>query len=356
MDKVLPLLNVKTPEWGKALQVIREDDETSALAVDPPTGKTALHCAAAAGATGVHETKQRRTVIETLLRRHPEVTSLRCQEKGYTPLAYAVHTIDIDVIDEDAEVVKALLNANPAAMRLKTDTFGALSPISLHIHSVSHLQQHFPSFASTSVLQVLISHSDLSQLEHALETIYACNTVSIMERFTKEEQLHVNNVRQFGRHATREPDGLVDFWVWDWVLCILKGIHQKRNSQRSVLQSIPKGKKGSTSNATMPVRAVSKKTPPFHALHTMSQITDCPIPFLLMAIRAYPSQVRVADPHNGNNLPLHAVASWQPKQSSCRKSMILTSLVAVYPRAVHAKNKYGKNPVELEAASGSVIE
>lgn len=371
MDQLLRLLNRQAPaEWGRILQLVRENDETSAWldAVDTATSATALHlvaCASAGGgarisATRDAETKQQRlAVIAALLHRIPEVTAMRCRANGYTPLAYAVQTVDIASIDEDAEIVKALLIANPAAVHLKTKGRSQeISPLCLHIQSVSRLLKNLPSAcASTSVLQALISHNcDLAQLERALETIYICNIASVMERFTKEEQLYSRNVQQYGRH-TRASEELTNFWVWVWVLCILENIHQKRLDQRAVLlQAIPRKKKegADSSNATKPVRTVSK-TPTFRALHTASQITDCPIPFLLFAMRAYPSQVRMSDPHNDNNLPLHSAATWQPKLSSCRKSMILTSLVAEHPKAVRTKNRHGKNPIELEASSGAVI-
>lgn len=372
MKQVLSLLKVESPDWNKVLQAIREnDDQTSAVDFHSSTGTSALHIAAGGcgerrgePSTGIrHSTSDkmilRLAVIDALLQRHPEATALRCREKGYTPLSYAVHTTDFAAIDDDAEIIKALLKANPAAIHLKPSNTSHPFQICLHIWSVSLLarQQPPPSLASTSVLQVLIAFSDLPQLERALETIFVYNTVTIMERFSEENILHSKNVQQFGRH-TRASDRLANFWVWEWVLCILKGIHNMRHNKKQPQQAIPqKGKNtGTPVNATMPVRAVSQKIPSFHALHTAAKVTDCPIPFLLFAMRAYPGQVRVADHQNDSNLPLHLVASWQPRHSSCRKSMILTSLVAEYPKAVNAKNKQGMNPIDLEAASGAVIE
>lgn len=359
MDKLLPHANTNGPAWAKALHSVHvSSGETSALDVDARTGMTELHLAILARASSIGDASTRRlAVIAALLHRHPESTAVRCRVKGYTPLIYAVQTVMVEKIDEDAVVVNALLLANPASIGLKADCPGRLDPISVHIISVSRLLKLKASpCASTSVLQVLVAQSDLVQLERALETIYTYNAAATMERFSEEEVLHSFNVQHFGRH-TRVSPGLTDFWVWEWVLCLLKGIQQKRDSKRPDRQSIPKSNlQGATSYSTKSVSAVCKTRSLFHALHTASQVTDCPIPFVLLAMRAYPCQVRVADRQCHYNLPLHSAASWQPRQSSCRKSVVLTSLVAEFPKAVYAKNKQGRNPIEVEAESGAVIE
>jgi hypothetical protein len=95
----------------------------------------------------------------------------------------------------------------------------------------------------------------------------------------------------------------------------------------------------------------------FQALHVASQITDCPTPFLALAMRSSPGETRTPD-RTTLNMPLHSVASWQlPEGTSslCRKSMAVRTLESEYPEALKAKNKRKKTPMDLEEESGSFV-
>lgn len=329
------------PQWNELSARLRQHP-SEASQVDPSTNFTVLHHAIIN--RSVPCSPDYLSFLKHLLKLHPEATLVRCHERGYTPLAYAVSSVGSPDADEDqgAEVVKLLLDSNKGSLEI-FDRDG-LSQLDIHIKAVSRLvftsttglvaQQQSTTTppVSSTILELLAAQSDQKQLEAALETLYACNTLTVMERYAKEEARAHENIRHFGRQ-TRASDKVDAFWVWEWVLILLEAIHNRIHS---------------TEKITAP--------PPFHALHVASQITDCPPPFLLLAMRVSPSEVRTAD-RNQHNLPLHQVASWQIEKggSLCRKSMTLTSVLHEYPAAMDEKNNAGKTPMDLETESKSII-
>lgn len=95
----------------------------------------------------------------------------------------------------------------------------------------------------------------------------------------------------------------------------------------------------------------------------------------MLAIRAFPNQIREADEHSGNgNLPLHMVASWgikpsrREEQEDARaparyvasmdpiaqrtKAMVVSELLTEYPDAARVRNKRGKTPLALLVEAG----
>lgn len=89
-------------------------------------------------------------------------------------------------------------------------------------------------------------------------------------------------------------------------------------------------------------------------MHAAAQLKDCPIPFILLAMRAYPEQVRQVDERTGN-LPLHFVAAWDVSDPTTvsRKSMALNALVSEYPEGGKVRNRRGKTPMSLALESGT---
>lgn len=309
--------------------------------VDEPDqeGKTILHTVI------FFDSLLRKEILNLILHNYPELTIQRDQD-GFTPLGYAVQC-------DDHEVVQALLAANEASVLLRCKGQFVLD---WHIQHISSYQE--PSYQPcTKILEILIDQCEVSHLEQALETLYKCNTASIMEKLVREEKLYRRKVRTFGRQTRAST---IDFWVWDWASIIIRGIAEKRSPPQ--VDSIDESQAGTKeeeerpqvdnkiANAPMPRRASSIRETT-SLLHEACQISDIPVPFLIFAMRADPNQVRLAD--DNLNLPLHYVAMWQ---SRIRKSMSLTALVAEYPKAVHKINRDGKNPIDLEQASGSIIE
>lgn len=118
-----------------------------------------------------------------------------------------------------------------------------------------------------------------------------------------------------------------------------------------------------------------KRGSKFQAVHSASSSPGCPLPLLMLAIRAFPNQIREADEHSGNgNLPLHMVASWgikpsrREEQEDSRaparyaasmdpiaqrtKTMVVSELLTEYPDAARVRNKRGKTPLALLVEAG----
>jgi len=118
-----------------------------------------------------------------------------------------------------------------------------------------------------------------------------------------------------------------------------------------------------------------KRGSKFQAVHSASSSPGCPLPLLMLAVRAFPNQIREADEHSGNgNLPLHMVASWgippsrREEKEDARaqgryvasldpiaqrtKAMVLSELLTEYPDAARVRNKRGKTALALLCEAG----
>jgi ankyrin repeat protein len=323
--KLFELLQAAQPKWEEISQRLEEHPE-EALIVDPSTDNlTALHHAVMNRKNSY--SPQFFTALKLLLQLNSGATSVQCESNGSTPLASAcsVGLLD-DHLEDSAKVIEMLLEDNKEALGITCKE--GLTPLSLHIRSVS--RQNFlkdqSRMPATALFKILAESSSRQTLEDALETLYACNTSTVMRRFVEEEARARRNIKLFGRQTRA---GATEFWVWDWALLILRCVHDRMHGTDQAL---------------------------FQALHVASQITDCPAPFLVLAMRSFPGETRTPD-RTTLNMPLHSVASWQlPEDSSlCRKSMTVRTLESEYPAALEAKNKRKKTPVDLEEASGSFV-
>jgi hypothetical protein len=327
--KLFELLQAEKPKWEEISQRLQEHpEEALRVDTDPSTdNRTALH----------HAVMHRKhpcapeyfVLLKVLLQLNGGATTVQCDSNGYTPLAYAC---SVDLLDDHLED-----NAKVIAMLLKEDSNEALSitckegltPLELHIRSISRQRflQDQSKIPSKAVFKILAESSSRQTLEDALETLYACNTSTVMQRFVEEEARARRNIKLFGRQTRA---GATDFWVWDWALLILRCVHDRMYGTDQAL---------------------------FQALHVASQITDCPTPFLALAMRSSPGEARTPD-RTTLNMPLHSVASWQlPEGTSslCRKSMAVRTLESEYPAALEAKNRRKKTPMDLEEESGSFV-
>jgi hypothetical protein len=326
--KLFELLQAEEPKWEEISQRLEENPK-EALNVDPSTNNlTALH----------HAVMNRKhpysseyfSALKTLLQLNRGATTVQCNINDYTPLAYAC-SVDLrdDYLEDNAKVVEMLLEGDNNEALDMTSNEG-LTPLSLHIRSISRQKflQDQSKVASTTVLKLLAENSSRETLEEALETLYACNTSTVMQRFVQEESRARHNIQLFGRQ-TRASPGATEFWVWEWALLILRCVHDRIYGTDQAL---------------------------FQALHVASQITDCPTPFVVLAMRSFPGEARTPD-RMKQNTPLHSVASWQlPEESPlCRKSMTVRTLASEYPAALETKNKRKKTPQDLEEASGSFV-
>jgi hypothetical protein len=97
-----------------------------------------------------------------------------------------------------------------------------------------------------------------------------------------------------------------------------------------------------------------KPLPPFNALHTASQIVGFPPSFLILCLRAYPSQLRISC-IGYSGLPIHSVATWDASNngSQARKAMALVEMVHEHPTSSRYRDVQGKTPLSLALASGT---
>jgi hypothetical protein len=311
--KLFELLASEWPEWD-TIAVHLRDNPDDASYIDQETQQTALHLALAckiskartlsrrvrgnlAGGARSSSSEQRRRVIKTLLALNPEATTVRCRSLGYTPLALACRSTCLDVLAEDAKVIRSLILANQRSVNVSCSL--GLTPMLIHIKSVSRLkfgeaaraqkETSRPSpndngkiddddksrsheikgiFASfTAILDMLARYSSQSQLEQALEMACQCNSLLILNLLSQEEANARRDMILFGLKEARTSSSLAGVWIWEWLLVVLRHVSNRLgNKPRSYLGA-------------------------FYPLHVAWQ-TECPPSVLLLCLRAFPQDAR----------------------------------------------------------------
>lgn len=201
--------------------------------------------------------------------------------------------------------------------------------------------------ATLSILKAILEEENSTTgLAKVLDTLFECNSLAVLEQVSLEEaQALVMRVRA-RRQALSSVVNLqpasgstsfANFWVWEWALMLFEADYSRRYGSSTVTSS-----------------DLSTAAPPFYALHVAVQVKDCPIPFIILAMRAYPEQVQKVDERTGN-LPLHFVSAWDVSDPSTvsRKSMALNVLVSEYLQAGRVRNQRGKTPMSLALESGT---
>jgi len=339
---------VQSESWVKVVQrVTKHADE--AQYVSPDTKMTCLHVAVKACKTS--NTSARIAAIRALVEAYPEAATLQDSEFEHTPLAY-VCLVDAESsknLEDDSEVVRLMLEFNRKSLQVFSKD--GYSPLELHIMAMSRMKRKGDALGirrskksqkrdpATSILRALLKeeHSTTS-IAKALDTLFECNSLAVLEQVALEESL-ASTLRLRARRQARSSGGSVQtidgttnfatFWVWEWALMLLEADYVRRYADVT-------------------------PSPPFLPMHAAAQIKDCPVPFLILAMRAYPDQVRQVDERTGN-LPLHFVAAWDVSDPSTvsRKSMALNALVTEYPHAGSVRNNRGKTPMSLSLESGT---
>lgn len=351
--RIFELLQAQQPQWLEILELSCDID--AANYIHPVSSLTALHLAVMARDPA--NSKARLGVIRSLLLSSLKPTEIRCEKHGFTPLAYACMATTMEDLEDDAAVVKALLESNRTAFRLSSNE--GHSPLDIQTMSMSRLQQGTRSRGKlprkgnvkpkscTSVLKALVEYDLGISIPRSLDLLLACNSLEVMEHVTQEEA-RLSLVRLRDRRRQRaaseanEPGEPVlglsvptgsrtfqGFWVWEFVVTILRAEHE--HTFRSI-----------------------KPVPPFNALHTASQIAGFPTAFAILCMRAYPSQLRM--PCIGDSgLPIHLVASWEVDNSGnqARKGMTLVEMAHEHPTSCRYRNRQGKTPLTLALESGT---
>ena len=341
MDEPELLKQLKSPKptWSHILKRVRQHP-TEVAYICPVTGQTALHWAIERRSTS----QSRIQAIMAMLAWYPGATMIRCKLKGYTPLdkVVASRTENEFILESDAKVAELLIRSSVKELVNSSNNLERLSPLSLHVKAMSMLQSRIKPMArrqrpsgepsqqqlhraSKVVLGAVAPHCSLEVLSEALETLYSCNSLIIMDMISQEEKRTRQNIMlDFGRQARgRSAAG---HWIWEWLLDLLAVLHTRTAADRQA---------------------------PFHALHLISNLPNCPPPFLLLAMRAYPYDIKTPDP--SGNLPLHNVAAWAMNAvpSTVRKYMCIESLSVVHEEGLALANAAGKTPVDLDNEAGT---
>ncbi len=351
IPRLFELLQAEIPSWLEVLAASTSIEDSQF--VHPETNLTPLHLAVMT--KDWKNNDSRLAVIRSLLQSDLTATEVCCYERGFTPLMHAclvVQGLDLKNLEHDVPVVKILMEYNPKAFRIRSPA--GHSALDLHIISMSRWQQDVSSMRSSSfdipsngekttkstpVLNALVEHDLGIALMTSLDLLIKCNTLEVMEHVAYEEAHalleRLKDRRRQRRHPNEElpmPSGtrnLQGFWVWEFLLSILRAEHQH------TFQDV-------------------KPVPPFNALHMACQIDDFPLPFLMLCIRVYPTQVRMPSIVK-SDLPVHSVATWQvPCESKgARKSMALALLLTENPTSSQRRNEDGKTPLSLAIESGT---
>jgi hypothetical protein len=279
---------------------------------------------------------------------------IRCKLKGYTPLdkVAASRTENEFILESDAKVAELLIRACSVKELYvnSRNNLERLAPLSLHVKAMSILQFKLDSNATNTITQSMTTnaqadkkqhlhraskivlgaiapHCSLETLSEALETLYSCNSLVIMDMIQQEakQKGRHNNNTQFGFGKQARDRSAKGHWIWEWLLDILAILH---------------------------TRTAPNQNAPFHALHLLSSISNCPPPFLLLAMQAYPYDIRTPNPSTGN-LPLHYVSAWKSDVSNVRKYMCLQSLSVAHDQGLAVPNNLGKTPVQLDGDAGT---
>jgi ankyrin repeat protein len=296
----------------------------------------------------------RLSAVRSILSAYQDAAKVKNELDGLTPLHLAC-MVESDVnerLEEDHAVVRLILEQCPKAVNVLSRE--GYSPLDCHIIAMSKINRKgdISSFrrpkkglkaggATTAILKALLAQDIQSGMARPLDLLFECNSLSVLEQIALEEAQASSSKLRARRQARSNgadptqvfPTGstnFANFWVWEWAIIMLKSDHSRRNTQ------------------------YNKPIPPFSAMHAAAQVKDCPVPFLMLTMRAFPSQVRAVDEATGN-LPLHIVAGWETSDPSSisRKSMALSVLVSEYPHATKIRNKSGKTPLSLALETGT---
>jgi hypothetical protein len=336
--------------WNKVLQRVTEKPDECKY-VDPASTFTPLHLVVLG--RDYSNPSGRLSAVRAILVAHPDSAKTQNFADGHTPLHLACMIEDEapEKLEEDLAVVRLILEMSPKAINILSRN--GYSPLDLHIIAVSKQKREgdLSSFrrprqarkagTSMAILKTLLEEDMQGSLARPLDVLFECNSLAVLEQLALEEAQASSSKLRTRRQARSNGSSVANtfsaastnftnFWVWEWALILFKSDYHRRNTQ------------------------YNRPAPTFSAMHAAAQVKDCPIPFLMLTMRAYPSQVRAPDDSNGN-LPLHTVAGWETTDPSSisRKSMALSALVSEYPGATKIRNKSGKTPLSLALETGT---
>lgn len=290
-------------------------------------------------------------LIEEILYNFPQLAHVKCTLNGYTPLTYVclVCSSTYDVEDA-AKMARLFLTYCPGSIKLFTKD--GLSPVDIHVVSYSHHNRRKEEGSglgrtSASVLRTLLTHSPelavnrifKGKVKGPIELMYKCNaqafSKAVMDEIYNGDDFTVRSDFTIPERRQKVVDTVKKWWIWTWTVMILK------------YGSLSQKKRGA----------------PFSAVHTASMQIGCAAPILSITLYAFPRQIKqpILDKDSLENLPLHAVCSWDtakekglwPSLLETRKSQAIVRVIEDYPAAAKVTNRHGETPLEIAAKSGT---
>ncbi|KAL7570661.1 hypothetical protein ACA910_014934 [Epithemia clementina (nom. ined.)] len=346
-NNLLALLQKEKPDWDRIVQRVTSTWEEAFL-TDPLTKMNAVH----------YIILRRRTcpsmdviisTVRSILAQNAEAAVACDVEHGFTPLAFVCDTapqiyVNIDltkeqveeILEQDAALITALHEENDIAMDISSKR--GLPPLAIHVAALSRCMRQRKllrkgskndgsndeededeeddavDMSTSPLLEALTQRSSLEDCSRALNTLFLCNTSAVMKHYMQEEERARNG---------EMSEGLENGW---WLLDLLVQVLFAAHNQLYRGQTITN----------------------FSPLHTLTAIQDCPIPFVMIAVRASVEDLRKPEKVFGN-LPAHNVANWELPYGDpvTRKSIALSTLLRMFPDAETVRNKDGETVSDI---------
>jgi hypothetical protein len=341
-------------------------------------------------------------VIRSLLAANPNACQQRCRTLGYTPLAYAClvppyglpeissktiedkvstktnmfdgkslksaawghrtyperqsdlpdefilgvsgHDQPEDLYDEAEVVVRMLLEMKKEAVSVTSSS--GMSPVDIHISSYSQARGNHKAAtndkskkvaSSTSILRALLevdpalARPSKSSPVGPLEILYKCNAPIILNAVDKATKVKISSENK----AISSLKELSNMWVWGWTIMLLR-------------------------YGTMHLK---KRGTQFSALHAAAMTEGCPLPIIMLAVRAFPSQIKQGDQMTETSmLPLQLICCWgrtrhpHPKIVSRKGAAISALLKEYYEAAEILEPKRLRSTLSLALGSNTTWE
>eukprot|EP00527_Entomoneis_sp_CCMP2396_P007107 CAMPEP_0198139862 /NCGR_PEP_ID=MMETSP1443-20131203/3095_1 /TAXON_ID=186043 /ORGANISM="Entomoneis sp., Strain CCMP2396" /LENGTH=356 /DNA_ID=CAMNT_0043802115 /DNA_START=153 /DNA_END=1223 /DNA_ORIENTATION=- len=328
-NNLLALLQAEQPDWTKIAERVETHAFEESFLADPLTKMNAVHYIVLRRRTCPDGIEKVIDIAKSILLENSEAAVVCETTNGFTPLqficddapsaydAYEDEDKVEELLQQDAALITALHEENDIAMDISSKQ--GLTPLAVHVAALSRLMRQRQlaekddiDVSTSPVLEVLMEKSSFADCEKALNTLYMCNTLAVMEHWQKEEQIALQ-----GGYS----QGLEGWWLLDLMVAILFASHQHLYPGETITN--------------------------FSPLFTLASLKDCPLPLLFIALAAAPEELR--KPLANNNLPIHNVAGWtlQVGDPVIRKSLALTTMMGAYPESDSVRNKNGETPTDI---------
>lgn len=277
-------------------------------------------------------------LIHALVKLNPNVLKRRCKRLGYTPLIYALMQPRIDNYGKETEdLIRLLVECGEDSLRIPT-TIG-LSPFEAYITSYSQVhgtllftttKDEDEAKKTTNILNFLLQYyaNVRQEKQNQVDSVDIGSLLEVLYESNSSSLLHAAECSSISssRNNTLAMSELNGWWVWQWLLVLLR--HSMNQEE-------------------------SRHFSPTHAAAALEN--GCPLPMLMLLMRAFPIQVRIPCPTtNTNRYVLHYVCCWggiEPSPDDAinysRKQMAISATLREFPAAAAVTEGEGRTALCL---------